>query len=176
MYVLIQLMNDHFFFLFQVPVPTFSAVDPPISIIRQPMFERPSISSLNSLHSSIWNTSRSQYARRKSVAQNVKIFVKKRSKKLLRSEIWSILVTLSLQDGPFFAVRLVAIIVYRVHSFLTYFFTFKNFLILLLQTYRIASICLEKDEQEQEFEEKISTIRRMSLAASQLAIPLNRKI
>jgi hypothetical protein len=46
----------------------------------------------------------------------------------------------------------------------------------MLQAYRIASICLEKDEQEQEFEEKISTIRRMSLAASQLAIPLNRKI
>jgi hypothetical protein len=106
----------------------------------------------------------------------VRFFVKKRSAKLLRSEIWSILVTLSLQDAPFFAVRLVAIIVYHVRSFLTYFFTFKNFLILIIQTYRIASICLEKDEQEKEFEEKISTIRRMSLAASQLGIPLNRKI
>jgi len=84
---------------------------------------------------------------------------------------------LLLQDGPFFAVRLVAIFVYHVHSFLTYFFAFKNFLILLLQTYRIVSICLEKDEQEQEFEQKIDTIRRMSIAAvSQLGIPLNRKI
>jgi len=140
------------------------------------MLHRPSIGSLNSLHSSVWNASRSKYTSRKSVAESVKLFVRKRSSKFLRSEIWSILVTLSLQDGPFFAVRLVAIIVYHVRSFLTYFFTFKNFLILLFQTYRIISICFEKDEQEQEFEEKIDTIRRMSLAASQLGIPLNRKI
>jgi hypothetical protein len=85
-------------------------------------------------------------------------------------------VILSLQDGPFFAVRLVAIIVYRVRSFLTYFFTIKNGLILLFQTYRIISICVEKDEQEKEFEEQLHTIRRMSLAVSQLGIPLNRKI
>jgi hypothetical protein len=140
------------------------------------MYERPSISSLNSLHSSFWNRPRSKYVSRKSIAESVKIFIRKRSAKLLRSEIWSILVTLSLQDGPFLAIRLVAIIVYHARSFLTYFFTFKNFLILLLQTYRIASICLEKDEQEQEFEEKINTIKRMSLAASQLGILLNKKI
>ncbi len=45
----------------------------------------------------------------------------------------------------------------------------------MLQAYRIASICLEKDEQEKEFEEKLGTIRRMSIAASQLGIPLNRR-
>jgi hypothetical protein len=74
------------------------------------------------------------------------------------------------------AVRLVAIFVYRVRSFLTYFFTFKNFLILILQTYRIIAICLEKDEQEKEFEQKVATIKRMSIAATQLGIPLHRKI
>jgi hypothetical protein len=73
-------------------------------------------------------------------------------------------------------VRLVAIFVYHVRSFLTYFFTFKNFLILILQTYRIIAICLEKDEQEKEFEEKVATIKRMSIAATQLGIPLHRKI
>lgn len=113
---------------------------------------------------------------RKSMADSVKIFLRKRSSKFLRSEIWSILVTISLQDGPFFAVRLVAIIVYHVRSFLTYFFAFKNCLILIFQTYRIVSICLEKDEQEKEFKNKIDTIRRMSLAATQLGIPLSRKI
>ncbi len=170
-------LRSFFFFSFQVPVPTFSAIDPPISIISPPTPQRRSTLSLNSLHSSLWNIFRSSKSLpRKSVAESVRFFVKKRSAKLLRSEIWSILVTLSLQDAPFFAVRLVAIIVYHVRSFLTYFFTFKNFLILIIQTYRIASICLEKDEQEKEFEEKISTIRRMSLAASQLGIPLNRKI
>jgi hypothetical protein len=124
----------------------------------------------------MWNVARSKYASRKSVAENVKFFVRKRSAKLLRSEIWSILVMLSLQDAPFFAVRLVAIIVYRVRTFLTYFFTFKNGLIIFFQTYRIISICIEKDEQEKEFEEQLHTIRRMSLAASQFGIPLNRKI
>ncbi len=153
----------------------FSAVDPP-GTIGISSAQRPSISSINSLHSSMWNSSRSKHASRKSLAESVKTFVRKRSTKFLRSEIWSILVTVSLQDGPFLAVRLVAIFVYHVRSFLTYFFTFKNFLILLLQTYRIASICLEKDEQEKEFEEKVATIRRMSMAATQLGIPLHRRI
>ncbi|CAF1156779.1 unnamed protein product [Adineta steineri] len=156
--------------------PTFPEVDLPSNILRPNMLQRQSVSSSNSLHSSFWYAPRSKHASRKSVAESVKFFVRKRSSKFLRSEIWSILVTLSLQDGPFFAIRLVAIIVYRVRSFLTYFFAFKNFLILLFQTYRIASICLEKDEQEQEFEEKLDTIRRMSLAASHLGLPLNRKI
>ncbi|CAF1261591.1 unnamed protein product [Rotaria sp. Silwood1] len=159
-----------------IPKPTFPEVDPPVYVPGQPMIHLPSISSLNSLHSSIWNTSRSKQTSRRSVADSMKVFVRKRSSKLLRSEIWSILVTLLLQDGPFFAIRLIAIIVYHVRSFLTYFFTFKNFLILIFQTYRIASICLEKDEQEKEFKEKVDTIRRMSLAATQLGVPLNKKI
>lgn len=140
------------------------------------MIERPSISSMNSAHSSIWNFARTKYASRKSIAESVRIFVRKRSSKLLRSEIWSIMVTLSLQDGPFLTIRLIAIFVYHARSFLTYFFTFKNFLILLFQTYRITSICLEKDEQEQEFKQKLDTMRRMSVAASQLGISINRKI
>lgn len=86
------------------------------------------------------------------------------------------MVTLCLQDGPFLAVRLVALFVYHVRSFLTYFFTFKNFLILLLQTYRIISICFEKDAQEQQFEEQVSAIRRMSIAANQLSIPWQRNV
>jgi hypothetical protein len=166
---------DDFRFTVEVPQPSFREVDLPVGILRPSMFPRPSIGSLNSLHSSLWHASRSKQASRKSVAESVKIFVKKRSAKFLRSEIWSILVTLSLQDGPFFAIRLVAIIVYHVRSFLTYFFTFKNFLILLFQTYRIASICFEQDEQEQELKEKLETIKRMSIAASQLGVPLNRR-
>lgn len=84
------------------------------------------------------------------------------------------MVTLCLQDGPFLAVRLVAIFVYHVRSFHTYFFTFKNCLILLLQTYRIIAICLEKDAQEQLFEEQMSAIRRISIAASHFAVPLQK--
>ncbi|CAF4115539.1 unnamed protein product [Rotaria magnacalcarata] len=158
------------------PQLTFDEVDRIENVSRPPMTHRQSASSLNSLHSSLWNASRSKYESRKSLADSMRIFIRKRSSKFLRSEIWSILVTLSLQDGPFFAVRLVAIIVYRVRSFLTYFFTFKNFLILIFQLYRIVSICLETDEHEKEFEEKVDTIRRMSMAVTQLEIPLFKKI
>ena len=104
------------------------------------------------------------------------MIISERFAKFLRSEIWSILVTLSLQDGPFFAVRLFAIFAFHVRSFLTYFFTFKNFLILVFQTYRIVSVCFEKDEQEQEFQEKLDTMQRMSVAASHLGVPLHQKI
>ncbi|CAF4821947.1 unnamed protein product [Rotaria socialis] len=160
----------------QVPEATIHEVDLLKNVSYPSMIHRQSVSSLNSLHLSLWNTSRSKYESRKSLADSMRTFVRKRSSKFLRSEIWSILVTLSLQDGPFFAVRLVAIIVYRVRSFLTYFFTFKNLLILVFQLYRIVSICLEKDEHEKEFEEKVNTITRMSMTATQLGIPLFKKI
>lgn len=147
---------------------------------RRPIVSHPSISSLNSSQSVSLNVSARDRAaaagRKKSMSESVRFFVRKRSSKFLRSEIWSILVTLSLQDGPFFAVRLLAISTYTVGSFLTYFFTIKNFLILVFQTYRIVAICFEKDEHEHEFEEKLNTMRRMSLAATKLGIPLHQKI
>ncbi|CAF1015493.1 unnamed protein product [Didymodactylos carnosus] len=147
------------------------------NVLYPPMYHRQSITSLNSLNSWYrYTTSLSKPSSRKSIADSVKIFVKKRSKKFLRSEIWSILVTVTCQDGPFFAIRLIAILTFKVRSFLTYFFTFKNLLILVFQTYRVTAICLEQDEQEQEFEEKLDTMRRMSVAAIQLGIPLNRKL
>lgn len=149
-----------------------------MSLNHRPLYHRPSITSLNSIHSAIWNPTRSKpsSARKKSISESVKFFVRKRSSKFIRSEIWSILVTLSLLDGPFFAVRLVAIFKYHVGSFLTIFFTIKNFLILIFQSYRIAAISLEKDEHEQDFQEKVNKMKRMSIAATQLGIPLNRKI
>ncbi|CAF1510758.1 unnamed protein product [Adineta steineri] len=144
---------------------------------RRLVNSRLSVGSLYSMQSFHCNSTRTKrMPRRMSVNESVKYFVQSRLSKFIGSEIWSILVTLALQDGPFFAIRLTAIIVYHVRSFLTYFFTFKNFLILIFQTYRIASICLEKDEQEQEFKEKINTMKRMSATASQLGIPLHKRI
>ena len=144
---------------------------------RQHTHPRPSITSLTSSPSSLYNPSRPKPSpRKKSISESVKFFVRKRSSKFLRSEIWSILVTLAVQDGPFLALRIVAISVFHVRSFLTFFFTVRNFLILVFQTYRIAAICFEKDDHEQEFQEKVKTMKRMSIAATQLGIPLNRKI
>ena len=156
----------------------FVLVDSPMSMNRKSFNPRPSITSINSTQSSVWNPSSRDKPRprKKSISGSVRFFVRDRSLKFLRSEIWSILVTLLLQDGPFFAVRVVAITVYRAGSYLTYFFTIKNFLILVFQTYRIAAICFEKDEQEHDFQEKVNTMKRMSSAATQLGIPLHRKI
>jgi hypothetical protein len=62
---------------------------------------------------------------------------------LLNSEVWSILVTLMFQDGPFFALRLTAVIHFGVRTFVTMFFTCKNAIILFLQLYRVGAIYLE---------------------------------
>jgi hypothetical protein len=56
---------------------------------------------------------------------------------LLDSEIWSILITLIFQDGPFLAIRLTAVIRFNVRTFSTMFFTCKNAIILFLQVYRL---------------------------------------
>jgi hypothetical protein len=72
--------------------------------------------------------------------------------KLLNSEVWSILVTLMFQDGPFFALRLTAVIYFGVRTFVTMFFTCKNAIILFLQLYRLSSIYLETDKESESLE------------------------
>ena len=62
---------------------------------------------------------------------------------LLDSEIWSILITMLFQDGPFLALRLTAVIRFDVRTFATVFFTCKNAIILLLQFYRLSAIVQE---------------------------------
>ena len=66
---------------------------------------------------------------------------------LLDSEIWSILITLIFQDGPFLAIRLTAVIRFNVRTFSTMFFTCKNAIILFLQIYRLSAICTEAKNQ-----------------------------
>lgn len=67
---------------------------------------------------------------------------------LLDSEIWSILITLIFQDGPFLALRLTAVIKFDVRTFVTMFFTCKNAIILFLQFYRLSAICSESDSNQ----------------------------
>jgi len=57
---------------------------------------------------------------------------------LLDSEIWSILITLIFQDGPFFIIRLISVVNFNVRTFSTMFFTCKNAIILFLQIYRLS--------------------------------------
>jgi len=62
---------------------------------------------------------------------------------LLDSEIWSILITLIFQDGPFFVLRMTAVFRFDVRTFVTMFFTCKNAIILFLQFYRLSAIVQE---------------------------------
>lgn len=61
----------------------------------------------------------------------------------LETEGWAIFVSLIMQDGPFFTVRLISIISYGIVTYTNYFFMAKNALIITLQIYRIISIYLD---------------------------------
>ena len=56
------------------------------------------------------------------------------------SDFWGMLMSLFLQDIPFFSFRAVLIFHYHILSYSTLFFTSKNGLIIILQWYRITVI------------------------------------
>ena len=73
----------------------------------------------------------------------------------LETEMWGILVSVLMQDGPFAVMRIVSISVYRIVTYTNYFFAGKNVLVLCLQLYRLLSIYFEsKDKRKQEKEQK----------------------
>ena len=66
------------------------------------------------------------------------------------TEIWSLLLSVLFQDGPFFGVRLYCLVNYSMYSYEIIFFTSKNALVILLQFYRaIAVIKTRRYDKEQ---------------------------
>ncbi|CAF1262974.1 unnamed protein product [Rotaria sordida] len=59
------------------------------------------------------------------------------------TELWALSTTILLQDGPFLCLRLGLIIHYKIISQSNIFFTTKNFLVVLLQFYRVCVIIIE---------------------------------
>ncbi len=59
------------------------------------------------------------------------------------TEIWSIFVSTCVQDAPFFGTRLYFMIAHNSRNQSSIFFTCKNGLLMLLQTYRVVSIILD---------------------------------
>ncbi|XP_028849034.1 transmembrane protein 26 [Denticeps clupeoides] len=59
------------------------------------------------------------------------------------SEVWSLLLTVGMQDGPFLVYRLYLMIQENVLNQLMIFFTCKNILIVLLEVYRICVVQFE---------------------------------
>ena len=94
-------------------------------------------------------------------------------KTMVETEIWSILLVIFTQDGPFLIVRLVSIIVFSVQTYSNFFFVVKNIFVLILQIYRIMVLFVEhrKDRNTEERERKEFVLRvlyRNSWPASHL--------
>ena len=65
------------------------------------------------------------------------------------TEIWSILTTIFMQDGPFLTVRLLVTIKYKILNYSLLFFTCKNVLVIVLQLYRLFIVlCNAEDDKE----------------------------
>ncbi|XP_036388597.1 transmembrane protein 26 [Megalops cyprinoides] len=62
------------------------------------------------------------------------------------SEVWSLLLTVGLQDGPFLVYRLYLMVRERVLNQLMIFFTCKNILVVLLEIYRILVVQCERGQ------------------------------
>lgn len=67
------------------------------------------------------------------------------------TEVWGIMATIIMQDGPFLAMRLYLLVEVRAINHMMIFFTCKNILIILLQLYRLAVIYLEQPNRAQHF-------------------------
>ncbi|XP_033127185.1 transmembrane protein 26-like [Anneissia japonica] len=71
------------------------------------------------------------------------------------TEIWAIMTTVVMQDGPYLVMRLYLIIKYMLLDRMMLFFTCKNGLLVLLQTYRLyVVLTTEKEPSESGDEEK----------------------
>ena len=58
----------------------------------------------------------------------------------LRTDIWSMVESLFVQDGPFLVVRLTLILYFHVIHHMLIFFAIKNFLVVILNFYRLFAI------------------------------------
>ncbi|XP_047198336.1 transmembrane protein 26 [Hippoglossus stenolepis] len=56
-------------------------------------------------------------------------------------DVWSIVEALFIQDGPFLVVRLIVMMYYKVFHQMLGFFAIKNFLVVILNLYRLVVIC-----------------------------------
>ena len=84
----------------------------------------------------------------------------------MNGEVFQILITILMQDGPFLIFRLYIITTYNVMSEMHIFFTCKNILIVILLIYRLLVLsCSGEDAEESTFREEAGTkLRNIQLA------------
>jgi len=98
---------------------------------------------------------------------------KKKHNKAIHSELWNVMITLAMQDFPFFILRTVCVFKFDIVSYLFLFFTFKNGILFSLQIYRIIAICTDKDYNYDPSNESHSSLGLMRNANS-VAKSLNK--
>lgn len=69
--------------------------------------------------------------------------------KFCTTEVWSIFVSLFMQDGPFLIVRMYVMAKYYLITYNTIFFTCKNMLVVVLLLYRIFVVCTHVPGEEE---------------------------
>ena len=79
-------------------------------------------------------------------------------KNYMHSELRIVIVTLIMQDCPFFILRSVCVFKFNVVSYLFLFFTFKNGIIFSLQIYRIIAICTDFSESKHLVDQTVTRI------------------
>jgi len=86
------------------------------------------------------------------------------------TEVWGILSTLLLQDGPFLTLRLYIMVARNVVHQMIVFFTCKNCLVLVLQIYRLIIIAAasEDDEEDEDGKMSIDTLDRAAMERMQM--------
>ena len=77
--------------------------------------------------------------------------------KSMHNELWNVLITLTMQDCPFFILRIICVVRFNVFNYSFLFFTFKNGILFALQIYRIIAILTDKDYNYQLSNDKTSS-------------------
>ncbi|KAF7220173.1 transmembrane protein 26 [Nothobranchius furzeri] len=69
------------------------------------------------------------------------------------TDLWDIVETLFIQDGPFLVVRITVMVYFGLFHQMLIFFTVKNFLVVILSLYRLAVICQDSKSSRRELVE-----------------------
>jgi len=87
-------------------------------------------------------------------------------RRALHGEVFQILVTIIMQDGPFLILRLYLIVQFNVTSEMHIFFTCKNAIVSILLVYRLCILTCRGEDEETNWhrEEAASKLKNVQLA------------
>lgn len=91
--------------------------------------------------------------------------------RIFQSEIWSLIVSITIMDIPFVTVRLYALVRYRILTYGILFFTSKNLLMIFLVIYRLFIVCYNiATSADSDDDTKKSIVQNKKLKSSRVDI------